>query len=86
MFRPLLWSYDFDRVDPEKMKKTVVFQVLKYGSMAQWNWVRNKFGELAIRKILKDAPQGQFDEKNKNLISLYFNFNDWKTTQRSVKR
>ena len=84
-FRSLLWSYDFKNIDPEKMKKTIVVQALKYGTMKEWGWIRKTFGDVEIREILKGAPQGQFAEKNKNLVSLFFDFHDWKTTPRGIK-
>jgi hypothetical protein len=33
-FRPLLWSYDFSRIDPLKHKKTIIVQALNYGLLA----------------------------------------------------
>jgi uncharacterized protein DUF6922 len=33
-FRPLLWSYDFSRIDPLKHKKTIILQALNYGTLA----------------------------------------------------
>jgi hypothetical protein len=51
-FRPLLWSYDFERVDPLRHKKTIVVQTLNYGTLAQWRWLIQTYGREGIREIL----------------------------------
>jgi hypothetical protein len=33
-FRPILWSYDFDRLDPVKHRKTIIIQANNYGTLA----------------------------------------------------
>jgi hypothetical protein len=40
IFRPILWSYDFDRIDPVKHRKTLIVQAINYGSLAHWRWLR----------------------------------------------
>lgn len=32
-FKPLFWSYDFDKLDPEKDKHLIIHQVLALGTM-----------------------------------------------------
>jgi hypothetical protein len=33
MFRPLLWSHDFPRIDPEKHRKTIIVQAVNYDTL-----------------------------------------------------
>ena len=44
MFRPILWSYDFNRIDPLKHQKTIVVQAVNYGTLAHWRWLKERYG------------------------------------------
>ena len=51
-FRPLLWSYDFSRIDPLKHKKTIILQALNYGTLAHWRWLVQSYGREGVRDVL----------------------------------
>ena len=51
-FKPILWSYIFEKCDPQKMKRTIIVQALNYGNLSHWNWIRSYYGEEEIRNIL----------------------------------
>ncbi len=36
IFHPLLWSYDLSLFDPQKHHKTVIVQVLNYGTLQHY--------------------------------------------------
>jgi hypothetical protein len=52
-FRPLLWSYDFARIDPLKHKKTIIIQALNYGTLAHWRWLSS---ETTLSTMILTAP------------------------------
>ena len=55
-FRPLLWSYDFSRIDPLRHKKTIIVQALNYGTLAQWRWLVESYGREGIRDTVAHIP------------------------------
>lgn len=86
MFRPLLWSYDFDTCDPLKMKKTLIVQALSYGTLAHWRWIRDFYGAEEIRNVLADVPATEIRSKTKPLIEAVFHFSNWNYAPRGVRR
>jgi hypothetical protein len=59
-FRPILWSYDFDRLDPVKHRKTIIVQAINYGTLAQWRWLRESYGRESVRQVLGTVPATEF--------------------------
>ena len=71
-FRPLLWSYDFERVDPLRHKKTIVVQTLNYGTLAQWRWLIQSYGREGVREILAHLSASEMKPRALLLASLVF--------------
>jgi hypothetical protein len=71
-FRPLLWSYDFARIDPLKHKKTIIVQALNYGTLAHWRWLVTSYGREGVRDVLKHIPVSEIKPRSLRLASLVF--------------
>lgn len=84
IFKPLLWSYDFERCDPLKMKKTLIVQALSYGTLEHWRWIRNFYGDEEIRNVLAHIPAAAIKTKTKPLIEAIFNFSQWNYAPRGA--
>ena len=69
-FRPLLWSYDFSRIDPLRHKKTIIVQALNYGTLAQWRWLVENYGRDGIRDTLAHIPASEIKPRALRLASL----------------
>ncbi len=72
IFKPILWSYDFEKIDPEKIKKTIIKQALNYGTFEHWRWIKNSYGKDQIISVLKETP-GAIEKRTKILADLVFN-------------
>ena len=70
--RPLLWSYDFDHIDPLKHKKTIIVQTINYGTLAQWHWLADTYGRAAVRDMLGTVPATELRSRARRLASLMF--------------
>jgi hypothetical protein len=57
-FRPLFWSYRFEDLDSREHKKTVIVQVVNYGTLADWRWLVREYGAAEIRRVLQIMPDG----------------------------
>jgi hypothetical protein len=76
-FKPILWSYDFNKCDPNKMKRTIILQALNYGTLSHWNWVREFYGGEEIKNILANTAITEIHPKTRKLIGAIFNYNNW---------
>jgi hypothetical protein len=71
-FRPILWSYDFSRIDPLKHKKTIIVQALNYGTLAHWRWLIQSYGREGVRDVLTHIPTSEIKPRSLRLASLVF--------------
>jgi hypothetical protein len=71
-FRPLLWSYDFGRIDPLKHQKTIIVQTINYGTLAQWRWLADTYGRAGVRQVLGTIPATEIRSRARRLASLIF--------------
>ena len=71
-FRPILWSYDFDRIDPLKHRKTIIVQTINYGTLAQWHWLTDTYGRARVREVLGTIPATEIRSRARRLASLMF--------------
>jgi len=71
-FRSILWSYDFDRIDPLKHRKTIIVQAINYGTLAQWRWLKESYGRDSVRQTLSVVPATEIRPRVRRLASLVF--------------
>ena len=71
-FVPLFWSYDFSRIDLERHKKTIIVQVLNYGTFTQWRWLIETYGGSPVRTILEQIPAAEIKPRTRQLAALVF--------------
>jgi hypothetical protein len=71
-FRSILWSYDFDQLDPEKHRKTLIVQTINYGSLMQWRWLREHYGRDVVRQVLHAVPASELRPPAQRLAGLVF--------------
>jgi hypothetical protein len=69
-FRPLLWSYDFSRIDPLRHKKTIIVQALNYGTLAQWRWLVESYGRAGVQEVVASIPASEIRPRSLRLASL----------------
>jgi len=83
-FRPILWSYNFDRIDPAKHKKTIIVQAINYGTLAQWRWLRETYGRDAVRQVLCTVPATEIRSRARALSSLMFDVDQFNYAPRGT--
>lgn len=72
-FRPVLWSYDFARFDPEKNRELLIVQAINYGDLSHWRWIIGRYGRDAVRAVLQKIPATFFRPRVQRLVALLFN-------------
>jgi hypothetical protein len=71
-FRSILWSYDFEKCDPEKMQNTIIKQAIHYGDIDHLKWIRFFYGSDVVMSVITALPKTELPEKSFNLASLIF--------------
>lgn len=81
--RPIFWSWDFDKIDLGKDQRTVIAQVLNYGTMRDWQWMIGVYGEDSLRKVIAEIPASEFFPRTVELFKLLFGIEEMKYASRS---
>lgn len=74
-FRSLLWSYDFNEIDPVRHKKTIIVQTLNYGTLDQWRWLIKSYGREGVREVLAQISASELKPRALGLAALVFRTN-----------
>ena len=82
-FKPLLWSYKFSEIDPERDKQTIIVNVVNYGNWRQWQWIIKTYGRKEVKRLLVNTPMSVFFQRPLNLISLLLGIRKFKYACRS---
>jgi hypothetical protein len=74
-FRPILWSYDFDRIDSAKHRKAIVIQAINYGTPDHWRWLTQHYGRDGVWQVLSLAAATEIKRRARRLASLIDDLN-----------
>ena len=83
-FRPLLWSYDFDRLNPQKNRKTIILQAINYGTLTHWLWLNRVYGFDSVRKVLTTVPATENKPRTRQLAALVFGIDQFNYAPRGT--
>jgi hypothetical protein len=83
-FRPLFWSYRFADLDPQTDKKTIIVQLINYGTLEHWRWLVWEYGPQEIQRTLESVPDTEIKTRTRKLASLIFSITNWRHAQRGT--
>ena len=76
MFPPglnkVLWSYNISRLEPERVKRTIIVQIINYGDLEHWEWLVREYGKSTIQEVLQLVPASSLRPHARRLASLLF--------------
>lgn len=84
-FRPILWSYDFNKIDLEKNKKAIILNTINYGDLRHWKWIAENYGNYAVREVIGGVSSTEFRSRALRLAGLIFSIKNFNDTPRGVK-
>jgi len=85
-FQPLLWSYDFSRIDSEQDKKAIIVNTINYGDLGHWQRIRDHYGRDVVTKILSEIPASEIRPRARKLAALLFSIESFNYAPRSAHR
>ena len=83
-FRPLFWSYQFSNLSLTDDEKTVIVQLLNYGTLRHWSWLIGQYGREEIKRVLESIPATEIKPRTRKLASLMFSITNWRHAQRGA--
>ncbi len=72
MFRSLMWSYRFEKIDPDKHYKEIIVNTVNYGDIKHWRWLVSNYGGQRLREVLRSVPVTEFRPRVLKLVGLLF--------------
>lgn len=73
--KAVLWSYKLDRIELQKHKKIIIFQVLNFGSEEAIRWLFDQYSFVEIEKIANTTPLSQWNKKSLSFWKLVLSIN-----------
>ena len=67
-----MWSYDFDQLDLNRDKQSIVINTINYGNLDQWRWINDCYGTGVLKQIIQSVPATAIRERVKPLVRLIF--------------
>ena len=67
-------------------EKTIIEQLINYGSLAEWRWLVSQYGIPEIRDVLQTVPASEIKPRTRILASLLFSIPTWRHAHRSDGR
>ena len=83
-FKPLLWSYDMEAVDPVKHKRAIIVNTINYGDLKHWRWLVDFYGGKNMQDFLSELPQTELRKRVQPLVKRLFSLRDFSHAQRST--
>ena len=83
-FRPVLWSYDFPKIDPDEDKETIIINSINYGDLRHWRWIASHYGKEETVEIIEKIPATAVRNRVMPLVSLLFGSVNWNYAPRGV--
>jgi hypothetical protein len=82
-FKPFLWSYDFNSIDPKRNKKTIIVNVINYGNLSDWKKLVKQYGLKNVSNTLSIISATEIRPGARKLASLLFSIKHFNHASRS---
>lgn len=84
-FKPILWSYDFSKINPEKDKESIIIQAINYGNLQHWRWLVKFYGTEEVREVLTKTPATEIRPRAQRLSSIIFSIKKFNYAPRGTR-
>lgn len=83
-FEPLFWSQNYEKLDLDLDKKTIIINTINYGDLDQWKWIQTFYGEEIIKDILMKSPHTELRDHVKPLVQIFFSISQFNHASRGT--
>jgi len=64
--KSIFWSWDFSKLNLQKHKKTILKQIMEFGSISAISWMFKNYKKSEIKDFLKNCRPGDLSKRSKN--------------------
>ena len=75
-FKPILWSYDFEKLDLQKNGRDIVLNTINYGNLIHWFWISEKYGKAEVWQDIKQSRPTELRPGVRRLAEIIFGQNN----------
>lgn len=75
-FRPILWSYRFEDINPQKHKEIIIVQAINYGTLEHWRWICRNYSKREVRAVVQKIPATALRKHVRKLAALVFDIDE----------
>lgn len=75
-FKPILWSFDFETINPHIHQKSIVVNAINYGDLKHWKWIREHYTLQDLSAIFNNTLATEFRPSALKLASIIFKLPD----------
>ena len=54
-FKPILWPYDFEKLDSQRNERDIVINAINYGNLVHWFWILKRYGRVEIARVIRGS-------------------------------
>ncbi len=71
-FKPFLWSFDIEKMDPDRDKNRIIINVLNLGSKEATDELFREYDIEIIKELVRNPKPGEWNKKSLNYWSIIF--------------
>lgn len=71
-FKPILWSYDFEKLDSQKDQREIILQTINYGNLVHWSWILKNYGKTTVQRIIEQGQKTKLRPGARRLAEIIF--------------
>ena len=72
MFKPLLWSFRWEDLDPKVDKADIILNTVNDGSLKHWRWLVRQYGKVEVKRVLETRLKTEVYPESRNLAAVIF--------------
>ena len=73
--KPYLWSFNIKDLNIQSHKRTIIFQVLNFGSKKATDWLFSTYNKKEIAEVANKVSQTAWNKKSLRLWSIILGIN-----------
>ena len=75
-FKPILWSYEFAKLDSRKNERDIILNTLNYGNLIHWFWILEKYGKAEVWRVANQTRPSELRPGARRLAKIIFQKNN----------
>ncbi len=70
-FKTYLWSADFSKLDLQKHRRYIIHQLLNYGDLDAFVWLKQTYSLPTLKEIFVHSPEKIYTDRSFSFVSNF---------------